>query len=469
MSGKSYQSRKGMRGGQKKASRRSTSSRKMRNRYQLEESAESVGTSAKKLKLSEDTYDVDYDSAFGYRILCFATVFSALSDILVCHTCHKKVKFTEASKQGLGFKIVVTCDECPPVYINSCPKIENKAFEVNKRLIFAMRLLGVGINGIIKFCSIMDLPSPVAQKSYDLIISTIHKATDTVCSFSMKNAAQEEKRISTDKGENNGITVSGDGSWRKRGFSSLYGVVSLIGWYTGKVVDVVVKSKFCKACSWWSDKEDTAEFEKWKEDHEAVCAANHEGSAGKMEVDGATEMFSRANEKNEVTYVNYIGDRDCKTFKAIVEKNPGVHKKECIDHVQKRMGSRLRNLAKKNKLGGKGKLTGKLIDKLTIYYGLAIRRHCHSVEEMRKAIWATLYHKISTDTKPQHHLCPEGPKSWCAWQLRKAIGGDAKNYKHDPAMSEDIFEAIKKVYEELSTDDLLTRCLGGYTQNSNEF
>lgn len=98
MSGKSYQSRKGMRGGQKKASRRSTSSRKMRNRYQLEESAESVGTSAKKLKLSEDTYDVDYDSAFGYRILCFATVFSALSDILAIHAIKKSNSPRQANK-----------------------------------------------------------------------------------------------------------------------------------------------------------------------------------------------------------------------------------------------------------------------------------------------------------------------------------------------------------------------------------
>ncbi|XP_032688218.1 uncharacterized protein LOC116852215 [Odontomachus brunneus] len=31
-----------------------------------------------------------------------------------------------------------------------------------------------------------------------------------------------------------------------------------------------------------------------------------------------------------------------------------------------------------------------------------------------------------------------------------------------------VFDAIKPIYEELSSDDLLKRCLGGYTQNSNE-
>jgi len=112
------------------------------------------------------------------------------------------------------------------------------------------------------------------------------------------------KKKTIDKGENNGITVSGDGSWRKRGFSSLFGIVSFIGWYTGKVVDVVVKSKFCKACLMWKSKEDTAEYIEWNKSHETVCEANHEGSARKMEVDGATEMFPRANEKNGVTYIN---------------------------------------------------------------------------------------------------------------------------------------------------------------------
>lgn len=417
MSETQYQSRKGIKGDKSKAFKRSIKGRKVQNRYTLEQSVESVGTSAKKLKLSEDTYDVDYDSTFGYRILCLSTVFSALSNVLVCHKCHKPVKFTEAGKQGLGFKIVVSCDECAPVYISSCPKINNKAYEINRRMIFAMRLLGIGINGIKKFCAFMDLPSPVFQKSYDEIINTIREASETVCSFSMKNAAQEEKKKTIDKGENNGITVSGDGSWRKRGFSSLFGIVSFIGWYTGKVVNVVVKSKFCKACLIWKSKEDTAEYIEWNKSHETVCEANHEGSAGKMEVDGAIEMFSRANEKNGVTYINYVGDGDCKTFKAIVEINPSVHKKECIDHVQKRMGTRLRNIAKTKKLSGRGKLTGKLIDELTIYYGLAIRRHCNSIEDMKKAILATLYHKISTNEKPQHHLCPEGPRSWCAWQL----------------------------------------------------
>lgn len=85
-----------------------------------------------------------------------------------------------------------------------------------------------------------------------------------------------------------------------------------------------------------------------------------------MEVDGITEMFLTSEEKYGVKYGNYIGDGDTKTFKAILDKNPygdefQVIKIERISHVQKRMGSRLRNLKKTEKLGSKGKLTDVLI------------------------------------------------------------------------------------------------------------
>ena len=65
--------------------------------------------------------------------------------------------------------------------------------------------------------------------------------------------------------------------------------------------------------------------------------------------------------------------------------------------------SKLRKLKKEtNGLGGKGKLIAKLIDELSVFYGLAIRKNKDSVKDMKMAIWATLKHKSSTDTNPQH-------------------------------------------------------------------
>ncbi|GFW50689.1 uncharacterized protein TNCV_2889911 [Trichonephila clavipes] len=126
------------------------------------------------------------------------------------------------------------------------------------------------------------------------------------------------------------------------------------------------------------------------------------GSAGKMEVDGMLRIFNRSEKLHNLKYSNYIGDGDTKTFNALSENKPYgddylIQKIECVGHVQKRMGTRLRKLIlvySKKKLsdgktiGGKGRLTDSLIDKLAHYYGNAIRCNSTSVKEMRKAIWA---------------------------------------------------------------------------------
>lgn len=87
---------------------------------------------------------------------------------------------------------------------------------------------------------------------------------------------------------------------------------------------------------------------------------------------------------------------------------------------------------------------------------------------MRNAIWATFNHYGSTDSNPQHHLCPKGTESWCKWQQAKAQGR-LNNFRHDyVALPKTVLDVIKPIYEDLSTDKLLERCVGGYTQNSNE-
>lgn len=142
-----------------------------------------------------------------------------------------------------------------------------------------------------------------------------------------------------------------------------------------------------------------------------------------------------------------------------------VIKSECVSHVEKRMGSRLRNIKKTAKLGGKGKLTDVLIKKLTKYYKLAIRRNPESVDEMKKAIMATFYHLNSTNEKPQHNNCPPRIDSWCKWRVAEAAD-TVDNFEHMPALHPDVQKNLFPIYKELSRKDLLERCLGG--QNANE-
>ena len=62
-------------------------------------------------------------------------------------------------------------------------------------------------------------------------------------------------------------------------------------------------------------------------------------------------MFLRSIVKFGVKYLNYIGDGESKTFADILKMIPygedrPVTKNECVGHVQKRIGTRLRNKRK---------------------------------------------------------------------------------------------------------------------------
>ncbi|KAK6195422.1 hypothetical protein SNE40_000858 [Patella caerulea] len=106
-----------------------------------------------------------------------------------------------------------------------------------------------------------------------------------------------------------------------------------------------------------------------------------------------------------------------------------ISKQECINHVSKRMGTALRKLTKDSKkvgvtLGGRGhgRLTQNLINKLTLYYGKAIRDHANDLNGMRNAVFSSFLHAISTDSAPHHSRCPSGESSWCFYQKALALG-----------------------------------------------
>ncbi|GFV13335.1 uncharacterized protein TNCV_4182051 [Trichonephila clavipes] len=70
----------------------------------------------------------------------------------------------------------------------------------------------------------MSLPNPVEQKSYDVINNKLSRVMKEVTEESMKRSAVEENSSSPD----NLLTISGDGTWKTRGHSSLIGVCTVI-------------------------------------------------------------------------------------------------------------------------------------------------------------------------------------------------------------------------------------------------
>ena len=65
-------------------------------------------------------------------------------------------------------------------------------------------------------------------------------------------------------------------------------------------------------------------------------------------------------------------------------------------HVHKRVGNKLRNLKKNVKgLGGRGRLTNNIIDKLQNYYGITIGQNSGDLNAMKSATAASLFHVAS--------------------------------------------------------------------------
>lgn len=122
---------------------------------------------------------------------------------------------------------------------------------------------------------------------------------NSVCNIVISKAAKEEKQLNSEAGyPENKFSVSGDGSWSKKSFSFLLGIVSLIGKHSNKILDIVVKSNMCKAYKFWKGKENTVDFEAWYLDHKKECQANYKSNANKMEVDGIVEIFQQSIEKH---------------------------------------------------------------------------------------------------------------------------------------------------------------------------
>lgn len=331
------------------------------NRYTAlaagEVDASSTGATAKKMRLDENC-TVSSDGSIFYVVMAFTTVFGQLSKILKCKKCNSDVLFQKSEMCGLGFQLHVIC-ECSEEKIDSCPKINNgggvgrKAWEVNRKFVFVMRLLGVGIQGINMFCGMMDICSGFSNSGFYGIMEHIRIAVKTIYDKSLHRAAESEQELLRNLGRTeDSLSVSGDGTWSKRGYSSLLGVITLIGKQTGKVLDLIVKSRFCMSCKKMIKKLSKEDFQVWYDEHAPDCSSNHSGSAGKMEVDGVIEMFERSMDLHNVRYLEYIGDGDSKTFSNLAEKNIygddfPVQKLECVLHVGKRMYKRLKDAKKK--------------------------------------------------------------------------------------------------------------------------
>ena len=196
--------------------------------------------------IEESTSDVDKNLPSCYLLLDSDILKSIVTIIGACpeYKNQLEIKTDMSQKKGLSLCLEFKCIKCEwrkCFYTSKEVKNDNRgasSYEVNYLSIIAMREIGRGHTSLSTLCGIMNLPPPMNIKAYNDMQEKIASVYKEVANQSMQNAAnefrfkQQHDRI-VEMIDNNfenaiaDITVSGDGSWQKRGFSSLNVLVTL--------------------------------------------------------------------------------------------------------------------------------------------------------------------------------------------------------------------------------------------------
>ena len=417
-----------------------------------------------------------------------------------------KLSLAEEYHQRFGLKssLYLECSHCKTrTFLPTCNAVldAGRSGDANRRAVYFAMECGIGYSGLEKFGQIFNLPI-LAKRSYykqmDSVVSITVERTERELKEAGHRLREEISKENDSSSENDilDIAVSFDGTWAKRGHTSLFGIVYVISVDTGEVLDYEVLSKFCKTCRYYDSKkeDDFASYVKGMAAHMEAgnCSINYEGSSNAMEMEGASIIWKRSLEKHNFRYSFMVSDGDSKAFNKVSENNNygdncKIEKIDCIGHIQKRMGKRLLNLKSLTKgkladgksIGGRGRLTEATIKRIQRYYGYTIRQNTTksinptedekklSVYQMKKNVMALLSHTILRgDLAVQHRYCPTGKKSWCAWQRDKELGTSVYNSKD--CLPEVFMDLLKPIFNDLSSEVLLKRCVLGVTQNPNE-
>ena len=340
----------------------------------------------------------------GYHYINVETLAMSLEDVGKCGTCGSSLTLKEDTPvtRGLVTRLSIQCKnpECPNISYVSDPYNE-EARVLNTLFVLGMRVVGRGRSWLQTFCAIISTPSPVSPPCYSEHNQRILDASMTEAEGSQRAAASYlHERQGCPNDQVTIIVVTCDGTWSKRGFTVLYGVVVVASWESGKVLDTEVLTKYYPECSRHeSMQKDSEEYKIWWEGHRDSCYVNYHGSSLAMEATGALKIWQRSVQKHNLRYMVIILDGDTKTVKHLNEHKPygdlEIVKHECVGHVQKQLGTQLRTLKKSGKrdregkvvrFGGKGRLTDKVIDALQVYYGGAIRNNKNDLQGMEQAI-----------------------------------------------------------------------------------
>ena len=439
------------------------------------------------------------DAATGVWGIHHLPSINSMLTSLPCPECNAvdSLNFAEDTLQRHGFasSLKLSCSICHHVVSDNftSPRAATSKFScapylINDMMTLFFNEMGLGYNAMKTFGTVLGIKvmhlktfqkkeSKIASLRCNDAHNVLDNAAHVVREFYQQSAPADQP--GTDGHTLQDVGVSFDGSWLTRGHQSQYGIGAVIELQTGLILDYEVLSKHCLSCNQHSTVlgKDSEEYKQWYDEHKEECCCNYNGSSNSMEVECAKRLWSRSVARHGMRYVSMLGDGDSKAYQAVQQMQPYgedcvIQREECINHAHKRMGTALLKLWKTEKIGGKGygRLTEKKTQQFQKYYRGAIINNIGNPDGMRDAVWASLFHNMSTDEMPQHGKCPTGPDSWCFYN--KAISNGMNPPPHQDhirnAIAPEVGKAMEPVYTRMSDPNLLKRLSKGKTQNTNE-
>ena len=428
---------------------------------------------------------------------------------LACLECSSAtLHVISTDTKGYSVQLRLQCEKCGAELssVHSSPKLPTtdnptrQPYMINHLAVLAAREGGINQTGLMRLTTLMNIKGGIHHKTFSSISDRLkEKLFGTACD-ALVEAHDTVRRVYHDLyGASDGpiqLSVSYDGTWKTRGFHSLFGVGFIIEVVTGLVIDYAVRSKYCVECELVGNKLSGDDREEWQELHRDNCDINHTGSSGSMEVEAAKVMWTRSMNLLDAQYTSILGDGDAAVMSALNSLQPygadiAIEKHECINHMEKRMYKGLEKIVKetstkgkdtrgtkgkgtcgakpKTSLSGKGKLTVTRMKAWAQYYRNAIVTHAPNVDATIQAIWAIFFHSVSTSDDPHHNRCSI---EWCFFKQAIAEGIEPeekrKQKKHDTPLPRDAAESLLPLFDRLASPKLIQRCMSLGTSNANE-
>ena len=380
---------------------------------------------------------------------------------------------------AMAFFTIFKCQNAGCGYIFSTEGHKNGRKSINDlKQIYTCLLEDKGYSGYRRFAAAQNI-TPLSISNYYSNCEYLYKMMEKCTEEHLREVHKKVIIFYKDELKVNKIlgliplTVSLDGTYKKRGYHSNFAASFLIEAYSGHIIDYELSEK-CSICPL-----------KIRNKGGTTCPHGlFHGSSGSMEVLNAQKLFERGHTLG-FRYDTLICDGDCKAYEAIKDTyDTPVQKEECKLHLIKRARKRMKKLFEDHREtvpnktckgthiekpfgGDEFKI---LPSKFGGFYSKAVIENKHlGVDAMSNAVKASFYHNLdhefasNRDRRNFHRFCPKD--GWCKFRKEGKIknGHFQKLHKFPKAM-----EGMVKIYDDLSDTNLLERCKQNMTQNVNE-